>query len=194
MGCDKFSVDTRDTTALAGMSCFQTCEEFNSNTVYISSFSTYDVFSPNSLLLWFSLKKKKLEKRNWPQSLAPPVNAVSGPLLVRLLSSSCLPNVFFLSFFWCAAWPRLPAGLVLFFDLCSSSCFLLVVALSSSCPHVVLLFFFCVSTLAACQHVNMTTRERALQSSEALARQLQKETPEANVLSLSSCCPLLAGF
>ena len=46
---------------------------------------------------------------------------------------------------------------------------------------------------AACQHINMTTCERPLQGSEAPAGQLQKATPEADVLS-SSCCPPLAGF
>ena len=43
--------------------------------------------------------------------------------------------------------------------------------------------------VAACQNVNMTTCELALQSTEALARQLQKATPEAYVhLLLSSSC------
>ena len=45
-----------------------------------------------------------------------------------------------------------------------------------------------------CQGVNMTTCERALQSGEALERQLQETTPEADVHSLSSCCPFLARF
>ena len=40
----------------------------------------------------------------------------------------------------------------------------------------------------------MTTRKRALQSSEALARQLQKATPEADFLSLSSPCRPLVLF
>ena len=48
--------------------------------------------------------------------------------------------------------------------------------------------------VAACQRVNMTTCERALQSGEALEAQLQEGTPEADVLSLSSCCPLLVRF
>ena len=42
--------------------------------------------------------------------------------------------------------------------------------------------------------VNMTTCQWTLQNGEGLARQLQKTTPEADVLSLSSCCPLFAGF
>ena len=36
--------------------------------------------------------------------------------------------------------------------------------------------------------------ERALQSGEALERQLHGATREANVLSLSSCCSLFSGF
>ena len=48
--------------------------------------------------------------------------------------------------------------------------------------------------VAAYQHVNMTTCKRALPSGEALERQIQEAAPEADVLSLSSYCPLLVGL
>ena len=93
-------------------------------------------FSPNSLLLGFSLGK-----RSWPESLAVLVNVVSGccSSFSCPVVSSC-PVVFLLT----PAWPRLPAGRqTLFFValLLSFSfpplVFLLVVRLSSSCPLLV---------------------------------------------------------
>ena len=195
---------------------------------------------PKQFYCWGSL----LGKRSWPQSPAAPVNAVSG---------RCPPVVLFLSvcgsLFVFSSGVRLGSGcqpvsrpcppfvlLSCFFSF-SSSCYRLVVALSSSGPPVVPLSPLpdgsvaacrhdtvtacarsavpkrkpCVAPIegktkppsaktavpqyghvAACQHVNITC-ERALQSSEALAGQLQKATLEADVLSLSCCCPLPAG-
>ena len=53
-----------------------------------ASCSSLLLFSPNSLLLGFSLRKK----RSWPQSLAAPVNAVFGccpPVVLFFLKRSC---------------------------------------------------------------------------------------------------------
>ena len=57
-----------------------------------------------SLLLRFSLRRQKLATVSRPAG----ERCVRG--VVLLLRSSC-PPVLFLSFFCCAAWPRLPAGL-----------------------------------------------------------------------------------
>ena len=94
-------------------------------------------FVPNCLLLELSVRRQE----------AATVSGRAGERCVWTLSSSCPFVVPFLFSFWCAAWPRPPAGLqTLLSSLFSLFLFLssyLVVRLSSSCPLLVLLSSSC---------------------------------------------------
>ena len=100
------------------------------------------IFSPNSLLLGFSVRKT-----SWPQWLAAPLNSVFGscprpPLVVLVLAVVLLlffgrtgqPCVLLLSS-WCLQWPCY-CSLAVLAKPVSSSFPPLVLFLSSSCPPV----------------------------------------------------------
>ena len=104
------------------------------------------------------------------------------PLVVLPLSSSCPPGVPLLSFCWCPSDSmKRKQAVQCEKTICTRAS---LDGNTAAWPH---------GSLSACNS-KMTTCELALQSGEALARQLQKAAPEADVLSLSSCCPLLAEF